>query len=81
MPLYDYVCRACAHRFEALVRDASPVVCPVCAAADPERQLALFGVSSEATRSASLAKARHDNRKVSRDKAMADKEYIEKHRH
>ena len=81
MPLYDYVCRACGHQFEVLVRDASPIVCPACAAADPERQLALFGVSSHATRTASLTKARQAGRKQSRDKAMAEKEYADKHRH
>jgi putative FmdB family regulatory protein len=82
MPLYDFQCRACGLRFEALVRGSIPVTCPSCAAVDPERQpVAAIGVSSEATRGASLTKARRAGRKVSRDKAMAEAEYAIKHRH
>ena len=33
MPLYDYQCQACGHRFEALVRSGDTPVCPECASA------------------------------------------------
>jgi putative FmdB family regulatory protein len=33
MPIYDYQCQACGHRFEALVRSGSTPVCPECASA------------------------------------------------
>ncbi len=31
MPLYDYHCPACGHRFEALVRAGQTPACPQCA--------------------------------------------------
>jgi putative FmdB family regulatory protein len=39
MPLYDYLCPACGHRFEALARSSCDIpACPQCAAT-PERQV------------------------------------------
>ena len=42
MPLYEFKCRECEHRFEELVGshvglDQGDVACPECGAADPER--------------------------------------------
>ena len=31
MPIYDYQCQACGHRFEALVRSGASPSCPECA--------------------------------------------------
>ena len=39
MPLYDYHCPACGHRFEALVRPGSTPACPRCASNSLERQI------------------------------------------
>jgi len=44
VPIYEFVCESCGHRFEELVGshvglEAEDVVCPVCGAAKPERQL------------------------------------------
>jgi putative FmdB family regulatory protein len=79
MPLYEYICRACTHRFEALVRGAPPSECPQCGRSNLERELSLFAVNSEQTRQSSLAKARRANYKVEKDKAIADEEYKIKH--
>ncbi len=47
MPLYEYVCRACATRFEKLVRRfGDEVTCPACAAATVDKQLSVFAVAS-----------------------------------
>ena len=45
MPLYEYSCRKCGHRFEELVGshvgvDEAGVACPECGAKEPERLLA-----------------------------------------
>jgi putative FmdB family regulatory protein len=45
MPIYEYSCRACGHRFEELVgshvgTDAGDIACPECGATDPERRVA-----------------------------------------
>ena len=45
MPLFDFVCRACGHKFEALVRGTTPA-CPACKSSDLEKQLSTFGMSS-----------------------------------
>jgi putative FmdB family regulatory protein len=53
MPLYEYECRQCGHRFEALVRASETPACPACQSADLERAISSFAVSSaERSRSA-----------------------------
>ncbi len=37
MPLYDYHCPACGHRFEALVRGGNVPACPQCGHAAPDK--------------------------------------------
>ncbi|MBL8152069.1 MAG: zinc ribbon domain-containing protein [Blastocatellia bacterium] len=40
MPLFDYVCQDCGHRFESLVRNTEEKVeCPVCKSEKTERQI------------------------------------------
>jgi putative FmdB family regulatory protein len=58
MPIYEYQCQSCGHRFEALVRRAEVPVCPACQAADPERLLSMFAVSSSARSHSALQAAR-----------------------
>jgi putative FmdB family regulatory protein len=74
MPLHEYSCHDCGRRFEVLVRGAAAIQCPGCASANVERLLSLFGVSSETTRSTNFARAKEANKKVLRDKAIADEE-------
>jgi putative FmdB family regulatory protein len=79
MPLYEFTCRACAERFEALVRNGVTPECPACGGHDLERILSLFSVNSESTRSAALKAARRQNQKVERDKRIADHEAAHHH--
>ena len=81
MPLYEYDCRACRTRFEALVRGSVAPVCPSCGSADLERVLSLFGVSSDATRKANFQAGKKDQAKTLRDKAIAEREAVEHHHH
>lgn len=76
MPLHDYTCRACGTTFEFLVLHSSSPRCPRCQGTDLDRHISAFAVSSEATRQASLNRARQANKKVQRDKAIADQEAI-----
>ena len=82
MPIYEYSCRACSHEFEAVVLPTSgPPACPACGAADLERMISLFSVSSEGTRETNLQQARKQAKKVQRDKAVAEHEAIHHHHH
>ena len=44
MPLYEYECKACGHRFEHFARSLSEKTpkCPGCGAADPKKLLSAF---------------------------------------
>jgi putative FmdB family regulatory protein len=81
MPIYEYRCLACGHQFEALVRAQDTPACESCHSTELERLLSMFAVSSESTRQSSLSLARKKNKNVLRDKAIADQEEIDHHRH
>jgi putative FmdB family regulatory protein len=82
MPLYEFRCRACSRIFEVLVRgSAKPSTCPACNATDLEQLISLFAVDSASTRKSALESGRKHNRKAQLDKAVADREEIEHHRH
>jgi putative FmdB family regulatory protein len=47
VPIYEFVCKSCGHRFEELVgthvgRAAADVVCPECDSAEVERRLSTY---------------------------------------
>ena len=50
MPVYEYVCRQCAHPFEELVFTGdAPPTCPACQAPDAERALSVVAVGRAET--------------------------------
>jgi putative FmdB family regulatory protein len=81
VPIYEYRCQACAHEFEVLVRGAGPDACPSCHAADPERILSLFAVSSEGRSRAALHEARRQFTVSSarRDQIRHEQEEVREH--
>jgi putative FmdB family regulatory protein len=81
MPLYEYCCRACGLKFEALVRGPNTVACPSCAAVDLERLVSSFAPDSESTRDAAQQSSLPRSRKVQRDREVAERETYERHRH
>ncbi len=43
MPIFEYACRSCSHRFEALVLSSKErISCPQCASVKVEKQLSVF---------------------------------------
>ena len=69
MPIYEYECSGCGHRFEYLVLPSSPTPeCPSCQQKDLKRLISLCAVSSETTREAHLAKARKKAGAIRHDK-------------
>ncbi len=47
MPLFEYQCKKCGHRFEELQKGSSakPPKCPKCESGKTERQLSTFSAS------------------------------------
>lgn len=55
MPLYEYRCRSCSHRFEVLQRigqGAEGLLCPRCGAAQLDKQFSTFAAASGGSGSA-----------------------------
>ena len=49
MPLFEYACRACARRFEALVMGSTRPACPGCGSEDLEKLVSTFAVGGGGT--------------------------------
>jgi len=46
MPIYEFACRECGHRFEELrARSAADPACPACGSASVTRLLSVFATS------------------------------------
>jgi len=80
MPLYDYQCRRCGHRFEQVVKLNETPDCPACGTADPERQVSFSAtVSTGKTRERALAAARGKASAQKKEKDHADRAYLQNH--
>jgi putative FmdB family regulatory protein len=80
MPIYEYECRRCGHRFEYLVLSSTPAAkCPACNKKDLEQLISLSAVSSEATRRANLSVARKRADAVRKDKQHEDAKEMREH--
>ena len=47
MPIFEYVCKECAHEFEALVYGSEKAECPKCHSRKLEPQLSVFAVAAK----------------------------------
>ena len=47
MPIFEYVCSGCGHKFEAILIGESKAECPKCKGAELEQQLSKFAVGAE----------------------------------
>jgi putative FmdB family regulatory protein len=80
MPIYDFLCRACGHEFEALSRPQDPpVACPSCRSQDLDRLPSGFAVSSAEKTEAAARDSRKRQVRANKDKMVADEEYRKKH--
>ena len=60
MPIYEFACRSCDHRFEELVKvnGSSPAVaCPDCGSSQTTRLMSAFAVRSAPAKGEGLASA------------------------
>ena len=80
MPIYEYVCRDCGHRFEYLTLPTSPrAECPACRNHDLEQLISLGAVSSQASRQAHLARAHKNVAAVHNEKQHEDHKRLHQH--
>jgi putative FmdB family regulatory protein len=49
MPIFEYVCQECHHKFEALVYGKQKAECPKCHATKLDPQLSVFAVSTKSS--------------------------------
>jgi putative FmdB family regulatory protein len=76
MPLYEFKCRACGHRFDELVKVDETASCPKCGDPKAERLFSTSaGVSTDRSRKRAAGVARRVAGKVKREKDHADAEY------
>jgi putative FmdB family regulatory protein len=52
MPIFEYICRDCHHRFETLVTAERQPKCPTCDGRDLDKQLSVFAVAGKSSDSA-----------------------------
>jgi putative FmdB family regulatory protein len=45
MPIFEYVCRECDHRFESIVLGSQKPACPKCESKKLDQQISRFAVS------------------------------------
>jgi putative FmdB family regulatory protein len=55
MPIFEYRCEACGHKFEAILFGDQTPECPQCHTEKLEKQLSVFAVSKPATSASSAA--------------------------
>jgi putative FmdB family regulatory protein len=79
MPVYEYACTSCGHRFEALVRGSATPACPSCAGENLERLLSLPAVKSEGTRRLALQAAQKRDAAHGRDRMHEQLRYEQTH--
>lgn len=46
MPIYEYICKDCNRRFEALVHGSQQATCPNCNGSQLDQQFSTYAVSS-----------------------------------
>lgn len=80
MPLHDFQCPACKHRFEELVKVDEVPHCPQCGAPGARRlQTFSAAISTEGSRQRAVAGARLKAKAVKREQDHAHQAYIRQH--
>ena len=80
MPIYEYECRQCGHRFEYLVRSSTPAPeCPSCRHKNLTQLVSLSSMSSQSTRSANLSAAHKKAAGVRKEKQHEGHKNLHQH--
>jgi putative FmdB family regulatory protein len=80
MPIYEYECLQCGHRFEYLVLSTSPAAeCPSCQKKDLKQLISLSAMSSDATRDANFNSARNKAAGGRKEKQSDEHKHLHQH--
>ncbi len=79
MPIYDYRCTDCDHRFEAFVRKDDSTSCPECGGGQLERFMATTALGTETTNGMAMRAARKRDARQANQMNRTQREYEEAH--
>ena len=79
MPIFDYSCRACGRKFEALVLKTTVPACPECQSQDLEKLLSLPAVKSDTTRALAMRAAKRRDQSQAKERDHAQRQYEASH--
>lgn len=79
MPIYEYVCKACGHEFEKLVRGGKTPACASCGAVEVERVFSLPTVQSETTKAQAMRAAQQRDKAQATERVQAQIAYEKSH--
>jgi putative FmdB family regulatory protein len=79
MPIYDYSCRGCGKRFDALVRGNETASCPACGSQELEKNLALPALKTEGTHAKAMKAAKRRDKRQARDNYWTQRDYERNH--
>jgi putative FmdB family regulatory protein len=75
MPMFDFVCTACQHEFEALVRGSAEPACPACGSTALEKKIALPAIKTSGTHAQAMAAAKRRDQRQGQERMSAQREY------
>jgi putative FmdB family regulatory protein len=80
MPIYEYLCQQCGHRFEYLVLSSSSAPeCPSCHKRDLTQLISLCAMTSEGTREANFKSAHKKASRARTDKRHEEQQDLRDH--
>jgi putative FmdB family regulatory protein len=79
VPIYEYVCKACDHTFEALVRGSKAPACEACGSENLERLISLPYVKSETTKAKAMRAAKKRDEKQGYERTQEQLKYERSH--
>jgi putative FmdB family regulatory protein len=79
MPIFDYSCKGCGHRFDALVLRNEVASCKKCGSQDLEKNLTLPAVKTEGTHSLAMRAAKKRDKRQARDNYWTQRDYERAH--
>ena len=80
MPIFEYACRKCDHKFEELVRGKEKPGCPKCKSKDLEKLLSLPAMKTETTHGLAMRAAKRRDKKQASQNMRNQAEYEAAHK-